>query len=88
MAGQEQETYLHIRVWGVILVAVAVFGYFFATVLNHETRLSKVEPVVAEICARYDNIDKKLDSIRSEQTDVYKRLLSRQQDVDNRGRNR
>ena len=87
---EQKESFLHVRAWAPIAVAVLIFGYFFATLLNHEKRLSNAETSVAALCANFSTYDErvnnKLDAIGKEQMEVYKRLLTRQGMQDAQGK--
>lgn len=37
------ESTLTIKWWSVVIVFILIFGWFFATILTHENRITKVE---------------------------------------------
>lgn len=44
---QYPESSLTIKWWALIVVVLSIFGFFFLTILTHESRLTKIETIAA-----------------------------------------
>ncbi len=57
---QQKESTITFKSWALVALVAAVFGFFFVTVLAHESRITRVE-VTQETSIR--NIERSLDKL-------------------------
>lgn len=41
-----EESKITIKAWGLIILFIGIFGFFFVTAMAHELRLTKVETII------------------------------------------
>lgn len=60
MANGNEESKITIKAWGIIVLFLGVFGFFFVTAMAHESRLTKAETTLEVNIA---NMAKALDKL-------------------------
>jgi|GEM_PF-3589528 len=64
-----EESRVTIKAWGIIVLFVGMFGFFFMTAMAHESRLTKVETTLEVNLA---HIAKSLDVLTRHQEELNK----------------
>jgi hypothetical protein len=62
--GENEESKVTVKVWGLIIVFIAIYGFFFVTAMAHETRITRVETSLdVSICNMTKTLDKLADQM-------------------------
>ena len=64
------ESNLTVRWWCILLVFLGIFGYFFLSILNHETRITRNE-------TRYEAMVGTLNDIKADTKDIRDKVYKR-----------